>query len=364
MAVVYQLVPDAHDPTGLCRVAIVFHLILPVVLIGLLARANLIWNQITAAMAICSLLAVIAIASFATYRNELAKLGLAIVVIVWMAFTNSDPYKMRFPGLDRYYHADKLVKPTSRIGSVDDDADKLVKPTSRIGSVDDDRATQEQQDELDELDQKLARKMREIAELDAVTTTRPRDNQAFNALGRAYFEAALLQEKLEASTPNVPPLESGFFRKAIEALMRLIPALAAGTTNFKEAKSLEASPAKVSDLPPTHAKTSNELYQNSIDAFTNSIRILPNEAFPYAWRAAALEKQLKKMVNESSCPRSSVSQPMSVGLILHWGPETSRTACPPRSTLTRSPHRRSRSVTITSWPKSSIPMTQAFVSSV
>jgi len=265
-------------PPAWRRVAIVFHLILPVVLIGLLARANLIWNQITAAMAICSLLAVIAIASFATYRNELAKLGLAIVVIVWMAFTNSDPYKMRFPGLDRYYHADKRVKPTSRIGSVNDE-----------------RATQQQQDELD---QKLARKMREIADLDAVATTRPRDDQAFNALGRAYYEAALLKEKLEASTPNVPPLESGFFRKAIEALMRLIPALAAGTTNFKEAKSLEASPAKVSDPRTTNARplTSNGLLHKAIDAFANSIRILPNEAFPYAGRAAAREEQLKKMV--------------------------------------------------------------------
>ena len=267
-------------------------------LIGLLARANLIWNQITAAMAICSLLAVIAIVSFATYRNELAKLGLAIVVIVWMAFTNSDPYKMRFPGLDRYYHADKLVKPTSRIGSVNDE-----------------RATQEQQDELD---QKLARKMQEIADLDAVATTRPRDDQAFNALGRAYFEAALLQEKLEASTPNVPPLESGFFRKAIEALMRLIPALAAGTTNFKEAKSLEASPAKVSDPRTTNARpaaqTSNELYQKASDAFTNSIRILPNEAFPYAGRAAAREEQLKKMVNRVVMP-SIVGESADVGRV-------------------------------------------------
>ena len=280
-----SLSPTLTIPPAWRRVAIVFHLILPVVLIGLLARANLIWNQITAAMAICSLLAVIAIASFATYRNELAKLGLAIVVIVWMAFTNSDPYKMRFPGLDRYYHADKLVKLTSRIGSVDDSG-----PT---------------EDQQDEVVQKLARKWREIDELTAVTTTSPRDNEAFNALGRACFDAAGLQEQVEASKSNSSPRDTrregapgdpGFFRKAIAALMQSIPVQAPGTTNFKGAKSREASPAKVSDLPPTHAKTSNELYQNSIDAFANSIRILPNEAFPYAGRAAALEEQLKKMV--------------------------------------------------------------------
>ena len=266
-------------PPALRRGAIVFHLILPVVLIGLLARANL--NQITAAMAICSLLAVIAIVSFATYRNELAKLSLAIVVIVWMTFTNSDPYKMRFPGLDWYYHADKLVKPTSRIGSVNDE-----------------RVTQQQQDELD---QKLARKMQEIAELEAVTTTRPRDDQAFNALGRAYYEAALLQEKLEASPPNGPPL-----------------ALAAGTTNFKEAKSPEASPAKVSDPRTTNARpaalTSNELCHKAREAFTNSIQILPNEAFPYAGRARAREEQLKKMVNRVVMP-SIVGESADVGRV-------------------------------------------------
>ena len=95
--------------------------------------------------------------------------------------------------------------------------------------------------------------------------------------------------------------------------MQLIPVQAPGTTNFKGAKSREASPAKVPDLPLTHAKTSNELYQNSIVAFTNSIRILPNEAFPYAGRAAAREELLKKMVNRVVMPWPIVGESADVG---------------------------------------------------
>ncbi len=295
------LSPPLTIPPALRKGAIVFHLILPVVLIGLLARANL--NQITAAMAICSLLAVIAIVSFATYRNELAKLGLAIVVIVWMALTNSDPYKMRFPGLDRYYHADKFVKPTSRIGSVDDGG-----PT---------------EDQQDEVVQKLARKRREIDELTAVTTTSPRDNEAFNALGRAYFEAAVLQEKRQARPANLTPGDarpgvatgdSGFFRKAIAALMQSIAVLSPRTATSKEAKSQEGFPTKAPDSPPTDAQTSNELCQKAIEAFTKSIRILPNEAIPYAGRAGALEMGIRKLLTRVAMP-SIVGESAAAGSV-------------------------------------------------
>ena len=45
----------------------------------------------------------VAILSFATYRSELSKVVLGLFLVTWLAFSNSDPYKIRFPGLDRFY---------------------------------------------------------------------------------------------------------------------------------------------------------------------------------------------------------------------------------------------------------------------
>src|SRR5262249_26998898 len=82
---------------GLVRGAIVFLLIVPLALFGVVLRTNYVWDHVPAATAVCVLFAAIAVLSFATYRNELAKVALAIVLVVWLGFSNSDPYKMRYP---------------------------------------------------------------------------------------------------------------------------------------------------------------------------------------------------------------------------------------------------------------------------
>ena len=124
-----------------------------------------------------------------------------------------------------------------------------------------------------------------------------------------------LREQLEAKKPNSPLKDtrsgagdSGFFRKAIAALMQSIPVLASrGLANFKEAKphgggSQPGSPGS----PPTENQhlesTSNEdFYKEAIICIHKvDSNPSPTRLFPTSDGAIARSMQMKKVVDTKS----------------------------------------------------------------
>ena len=219
-------------------------------------------------MAICYLLSVVAILSFATYRRQLSKVVLGLILLIWIAITNSDAYKLRYPGLEAAYYAER-VRPLPQIGSPDGESSG---------------------DEDGELTQKLLRTRRRIEDLKAVTTTRPRDDEALDALGRAYFEAGELQDQ------------------ALRVL-RDQRRLAASTAQRRQEKANEDRHSSLKNAAKPTAQqwpdeANEDLYQAAIDAFTQSIRFDPNEALAYAGRGAARTGQLRRIAALRPTPPS------------------------------------------------------------
>ncbi len=217
------------------RLAVSFLVLLSLLVLGALMRIDYVWEQIPAITAACLLFAAIALVSFSTYRNELKKVALVLFLVIWQAFSNSDPYKMRYPGLDGFYA--RLVRPTSSTIALDGDVPAGEKKES-------------------DLDQKLARKKREIEDLKAAATIRPRDAQAQIELGLAYFDAGILlggEQHSQARSSSEPPKESR-----------------------------------------------DDYFDKSIEAFSNAIKYSPNRGFAYAGRGAArAERRRGLVVNKS-----------------------------------------------------------------
>jgi tetratricopeptide (TPR) repeat protein len=59
----------------------------------------------SAVMALCTLLAGIAVISHATQDLPLLRVLIVLVAIPWIAYSNSDKFKLKFPGFDAYYPA-------------------------------------------------------------------------------------------------------------------------------------------------------------------------------------------------------------------------------------------------------------------
>ena len=80
--------------------------LVPVVVVNGLYAVSGWWPKleegITAAMAISLLLVLVAWASFATYGRPRLRLGLVAGLMLAMAYTNSDSYKLTYPGLEDY----------------------------------------------------------------------------------------------------------------------------------------------------------------------------------------------------------------------------------------------------------------------
>jgi tetratricopeptide (TPR) repeat protein len=237
-------------PRGLVRLTIVVLLVAPLALFGVVLRIDHVWERVPAASAVCVLFAAIAVLSFATYRNEIIKVCLGLLFIAWLGFSNSDPYKMRYPKLDKFYA--KPVRPTPPTGSYDGDSSSDG-PSS--DGVDGDAPSQKLARRRREVEEKLARKRREIDELRAAAMTRPRDHEAQNDLGRAYFEAGELED---------------------------------GRAELQASRLAGGKPEEPGD------GGGEESYQQAVEAFSQAIRFAPNEALAYAGRGAARDKQLRR----------------------------------------------------------------------
>ena len=59
-------------------------------------------DLLTAALAICVFLAAIALFEFVSYRRPLLKAALILAAVTWAGYSNSDPFKLRYPGLERF----------------------------------------------------------------------------------------------------------------------------------------------------------------------------------------------------------------------------------------------------------------------
>ncbi len=75
-----------------------------VVAVHLLGLARPTAWLVTAVMALCIVLAELALLAFVTQRRPLLRIALAIGFVLWVGWSNgSDPYKLTYPGLEAYY---------------------------------------------------------------------------------------------------------------------------------------------------------------------------------------------------------------------------------------------------------------------
>ena len=76
-------------------------------------------ETITAAMVICLLCAEVALVAFALYGRPRLRVGLLLGVLIVMAYTNSEEYKLTYPGLDDYASPKVPVKITMERGETE-----------------------------------------------------------------------------------------------------------------------------------------------------------------------------------------------------------------------------------------------------
>ena len=80
-----------------------------VALVNALAAIGPARGAVTAVMALCVVLAELALAAFLTHDRPLLRIGLALGLLLAIGWTNGAPDKLRYPGLEPYYGAGSLV---------------------------------------------------------------------------------------------------------------------------------------------------------------------------------------------------------------------------------------------------------------
>lgn len=218
-------------------------------LVVVATQVDYIRERITAALSICLLMVLVATISYVTYRRALLKVGLLVVALLVATLTNGlDPFKLTYPGLDRFYPKYRL-----------DPDNRLVRPPAPVRAEPEevDQATLETAQAQDGLVAKLQ------APEGATSAEIAHFKDALAALQRAVGRV----RKLSAS--------AALSERDAVTLMDL------GRAYYQQGKGYER--CRVHD----QARSS---FQSAADEFARIIRLRPNDARAYTDRATALLK--------------------------------------------------------------------------